>query len=319
MHVSHHVQEASAFLDDSFAHGDARDAAQGIDETVGGRQPYRKVQHLAGHLALGVQKFGGGSRTIRAEGHRRLGVPQPADILQFGTAFGVHLEASGQGSVQHPARVGQQNVGNLHRFQEALQLRHVRRFHPAGEYPYRFRLLTRLLREVVHEGADHGAETGRVAADIARRARMENEASGGDLALQRRLPDDLRQIVAYRFGQAGRMHRYDLRIVEREDRIESLQQVALTPEYRRALGEGRGRRHDRLLVVPGQRASVVGAASLGTVAMRQAAVDAEGGVHRPDRLAGLGRIYGQGRSRRRLRLRMLQVQFSCHKFLLLRE
>jgi len=42
--------------------------------------------------------------------------------------------------------------------------------------------------------------------------------------------------------------------------------------------------------VPGQLAAVVGAAALASVTVRQAAMHAQGGVHRPDRLAGLGRV-----------------------------
>ena len=51
--------------------------------------------------------------------------------------------------------------------------------------------------------------------------------------------------------------------------------------------------HDRLLVVPGQGGAVVGAATLGPVAVGETSLDAKGRVHGADGLAGLGRVDGE--------------------------
>ncbi len=92
------------------------------------------------------------------------------------------------------------------------------------------------------------------------------------------------------------MHRNDVRLINRENIVDGLEQVGLPAEHRGAFGEGRRRRHRRLLEVPGQGAAVVGVAPLGAVAVGQATVDAQGRVHGPDGLAGLGRVNGQGRA-----------------------
>ncbi len=46
----------------------------------------------------------------------------------------------------------------------------------------------------------------------------------------------------------------------------------------------------------GQGAAMIGVAPLGAMAVGQAAVNPQGGVHGPDGLAGLGRVDGQGRA-----------------------
>ena len=74
--------------------------------------------------------------------------------------------------------------------------------------------------------------------------------------------------------------------------------LAWPPKTDGAFGEGAGGGHDRLLVVPRQRAAMVGAAALRAMAVRQAAVNAERGIHGADGLAGLGRV-----DRQRLALR----------------
>ena len=104
------------------------------------------------------------------------------------------------------------------------------------------------------------------------------------------LGDDLRDVVADGLRQAGRVDGDHVRVVDGEDVLDRLEQVRLAAEDRRAFGERAGGGHDRLLVVPGERAAVIRAAALRAVAVRQAVVDAQGRVHGPDRLAGLGRI-----------------------------
>ena len=102
------------------------------------------------------------------------------------------------------------------------------------------------------------------------------------------------------------MNRNDVRLINGEDVVDGLEQVGLPAEHGGAFGEGTGRRHHRLFVVPGQGAAVIGVAALGAVAVGQATVDAQGGVHGPDGLAGLGRVNGQGRAFRDFIWRMSQ-------------
>jgi hypothetical protein len=92
------------------------------------------------------------------------------------------------------------------------------------------------------------------------------------------------------------MNRNDLRLIDGKDVVDGLEQVGLPPEHGGAFGEGTRPRHHRLFEVPGQGAAVISVAPLGAVAVGQATVDAQGGVHRPDGLAGLGRINVQGRA-----------------------
>ena len=123
---------------------------------------------------------------------------------------------------------------------------------------------------------------------------MNHPLAGRDLPFVPRLGDDLGDVVADGLRQAGRVDGNHVGIVDGENVGNGLQQVGLPAEHRRALGEGTGRGHDRLLVVPRERAAVVRAAALRAVAVRQAVMDSQGRVHGADRLAGLGRIDGQG-------------------------
>jgi hypothetical protein len=78
-----------------------------------------------------------------------------------------------------------------------------------------------------------------------------------------------------------------------EDIVNRLQQVRLASEHGGPFRKGTGGRHDRLLVVPGQRGPVIGVASLGAVAVGKTAVNPQRSIHGPDGLAGFGRIDGQ--------------------------
>ena len=281
---------------------------QRVDEAVRRGQADRQVEDVAADSALGIEELGRRSRAIGAQGYRGLGVPHPPDVLEPGPSLGIHLEMPGKGGVQDPARVGQHRIGYFHRLEEALELGHVRGLDPAGKDGEPVAPLARRLREVVDEGSGHRGEARDVAADVARRIRVEHDSPRRYLALRRRLPDDLRQIVPYRLGETGRVDGDDIRIVEGEDRVEGLEEIALSAEDRRPFGEGGGGGHDGFLVVPGQGAPMVGAAALRAVAMGQAAMHAQGRVHGSDGLAGLGGIYRQGLARRRFRPRVLQIR-----------
>ena len=137
------------------------------------------------------------------------------------------------------------------------------------------------------------AKPGDVRADVAGSVGVNDILARRDLLLVARLADDLRDVVADGLRQAGRVHGDHVGLVDREDVLDRLEQVRLAAEDRGPLGEGAGGGHDRLLVVPRERAAMVGAAALRAVAVRQAAMDPQGRVHRADRLAGLGGIDGQ--------------------------
>jgi hypothetical protein len=143
-------------------------------------------------------------------------------------------------------------------------------------------------------GLDHVGEAGHMGAHITGRGGADDVLALGNLPFPKRLGLDLFQIIADGLGETRGIYGDDLRLVHGKDVVDGLEQVGLTAEYRSAFGKRAGGGGDGLLVVPCQRASVVGTATLGTVAVRQAPVDAQGCVHGPDGLAGLGRIDRQG-------------------------
>ena len=140
---------------------------------------------------------------------------------------------------------------------------------------------------------DHAGKSGDVRALVAGRAAMDHALAFRHLAFADGLGHDLHHVVADRLRQAGGVNGDHIRVIDPEDGLNRRQHVRLSAEDRRAFGERAGRRHHRLLVVAGQRAAVIRAAALRSVAVRQAVVDAQRGIHRADRLAGLGRIHRQ--------------------------
>jgi hypothetical protein len=107
------------------------------------------------------------------------------------------------------------------------------------------------------------------------------------------LADYLRDVIADGFRKTGGMHGNDIRFVNSKNIIDSLQQIGLPPEDAGSLGKRAGAAEYRLLVMPCQRTAVISAASLRTVAVRQAVMNPESGIHRSYRLARLGRVDGQ--------------------------
>ena len=101
---------------------------------------------------------------------------------------------------------------------------------------------------------------------------------------------DLGDVVADRLAQAGGMDGDHLRVVNREDVRDGLEQVRLSAENARSFGERTVPRHYRLLVVPRERAAMWAQHPCAAVAVRQAGNDAQSRVHGPDGLAGLGRV-----------------------------
>ena len=89
------------------------------------------------------------------------------------------------------------------------------------------------------------------------------------------------------------MNRDDLGVIDGEDGFDGRQQIGLPAEDRAAFGEGTGGRENRFLIVAGQGAAMIRAAALRPVAVRQTAVNAQGGIHSADGLTGLGRVNGK--------------------------
>ena len=126
--------------------------------------------------------------------------------------------------------------------------------------------------------------------DVAGCVGVEYALAFGDQTIGVGLFDDLRDGVADGFGEARRMHGDHVGFVDREDVVDRLNKVRLSAEHRGALGKRTAAGHDRLFVMPRERAAVIRTASLRTVRMRQAAMHPQGCVHRADRLAGFRRI-----------------------------
>ena len=205
-------------------------------------------------------------------------------------AVGIELVLARLRRVQNVRRVGKDDGLGADLGRQGFDLADVARFDPAGNQVDRLSLLLRRLGEVVDHAPDHVGEAGDVRADVAGRVGVDDPLARGNLSFVPRLGDDLGDVVADGLREAGRVDGDHVGIVDGKDVGDGLQQVGLAAEHRRALGEGTGRGHDRLLVVPGQRAAVVRAAALRAVAVRQAIVDPQGRVHGADRLAGLRRI-----------------------------
>ena len=187
-------------------------------------------------------------------------------------------------------------IGTPNSTGNALDLFHVGGFHVAGNQVDPVLLVAVGRGEIIHHALDHVGEAGDMRPHVAGGVGMDDVFARGNLAFIPGLGDDLGDVVPDGLRQAGGMNRDDLGLIYGKDVVDGLEQVGLPPEHGGAFGEGTRPRHHRLLVVPGQGAAVIGAAALGAVAVGQATVDAQGGVHGPDGLAGLGRINGQGRA-----------------------
>ena len=88
----------------------------------------------------------------------------------------------------------------------------------------------------------------------------------------------------------------DIGIVDGKNGWNGLKQIGLAAEHGGALGERAGGRHHGFFVMPRERAAMIRAAALRAMAVRQASVDPQRGVHRSDGLAGLRRIDRERRS-----------------------
>ncbi len=168
-----------------------------------------------------------------------------------------------------------------------LDLPHVAGIDESGQDvdPFLLRLAIRL-REVGDHRLAHVREPGDVGAHVTGRVGMDDDLAFRDL----RLLDDAGDVVADRLAQAGGVDGHDVGVVDLEDVLDRRLQVRRPAEDRGAFGERARGGHDRVPEVAGQVHAVVGAAALRAVAVGQAAVDAQRGVHGPERLAGLGRV-----------------------------
>ncbi len=222
-----------------------------------------------------------------------------AEVLQLGdggATFGIEDVLPGLRGVDHPGGVGEH--GHLHPggLGQPTQLTHVGRIDEprhdvdlvlvGGPTP---RALDLLGEVGGHRGA-HVGEADHVRAHIAGGVGVDHVLALRNDLLALGFADDLRNVVTDGLRQAGGVHRDHVGRVGGEDRLQTFQQVGLPAEHRGAFGEGAGRGHHRLLEVPGQVAAVVGAAALRAVAVGQAPMNAEGGVHRSDGLTRLGRV-----------------------------
>ena len=238
------------------------------------------------HVELLRRRLGSG----RAQADCRLARRGPRKLRGGRAAFRIKRVRSRLRGVEHVGRVRKDDRLDAQFAGHPLDLPHVAGLDPAGDDVRRPARLPRRLGGIIDHAADHVREAGHVRADVAGRVRVDHPLAGGYFSFVARLADDLRDVVADRLREAGGVDGDDVGVVDGEDVRDRLQQVRLPAEDRRALGERTRRGHDRLLVVPRQRAAVIGAAALRAVAVGEAIMDPQGRVHRPDRLAGLGGV-----------------------------
>ena len=219
-----------------------------------------------------------------------------AATLQFGdrrATLREHGVFAGKRAIEYTRGIREQGDIDADHGRQTLDLFHVAGFHPAGDDVDLAVFLRGWFGHIGH-GLDHIGESGDMRADVTRGRGADHRLALGGIRLVPGFFQDLGQVVTDGFRQTGGMYCYDLGIIDSENGIDRLQQVGLPAEDRGTLGERTGGGGDRFLVVPGQRAAVVGAAALRAVAVRQAAVDAQRRVHGADRLACLGRVDHQG-------------------------
>ena len=101
------------------------------------------------------------------------------------------------------------------------------------------------------------------------------------------------QIVADDLRHAGGRHRDHLRRVERVGVGEAVDHVVEAAEHRGVFGHRRGHRAARLLEVARKMRAIIGDAALRAVDEAHRPLEAGGGEHRAERLAGLGGVDDQ--------------------------
>jgi hypothetical protein len=102
------------------------------------------------------------------------------------------------------------------------------------------------------------------------------------------------EVVADHLRHAGGGDRDHLRLVHVVGVGQAVDHVVEAAEHRRVFRHGRGHAGGGLLEVAAEMAAVVGHAALRAVHEGHGAFEADGGEHRAQRLAGLGRVHGQG-------------------------
>jgi len=107
----------------------------------------------------------------------------------------------------------------------------------------------------------------------------------------------LAEVVPDDFRQAGRVNRHDIGGIDREILLIDSIRLAWPPKTEAPSVKELDVAIMWVFIMPGQGAPMVGAASLRTVAVGKAVVNAQR-VHGPHGLAGLGRVDRQGRSLR---------------------
>ena len=152
---------------------------------------------------------------------------------------------------------------------QVFYLAHVTRFDPARNYVDRLSFRFRRFGKIIDHRPGHVRETRHVRTNITGRIGVNDPFSGGNLSLVLRLRNDLGDVVSDGFRKACGVYSDNIRLVHAEHIGNGLEQIGLPAENRRAFGERTSGRHNRLFVVPRERAAMVRAATLRAVAMRQ--------------------------------------------------
>ena len=243
-----------------------------------------------------------GQRLLRAvllHGDRRLGMDGVRGILQRGAAV-IHAELAIGRSIEHVAVVGEDRVLDPHQLEDALHLADVAdgvAVEAADEVDLVVRLALQLRRgaglaipEVIKDALQGIVVAGHVAADEGRRVGERNVVLGGNRALLLGGLDEGVEVVADHLRHAGGGNRDHLGLVHVVGICEPVDHVVQAAEDGRVLGH-RGRYAGaRLLEVARQMAAVVGDAALRAMHEGQRTLETDGHEHRPQRLAGLGRV-----------------------------
>ena len=297
--VGHHIHQAAAFLGQRLGNRLAGDFGNLHQPLVGPLQAHRNVQlgHFMGPGAfdqlLGLFQL----HRLQQEGGD--GVGGVLD-LGHGGAAGVHAEGAVGRGIQHFGRVGQHREGHAHLVQHALDHAVVAQVGFEARHEVDLAVAADLLvghivqREVARDAFEHVVPAGDVAANEGRRVGIGDGVILGDVAGRLGVVDKGVEVVADDFCHAGGGHRDHVRLVQGEGVLQAVVHVFLAAEHRRVFGHGVGHAGDGLLEMTIEVGAEVGHATLRTVHIGQGLLEAQGAQHGAKRLAGLGRIDGQG-------------------------
>jgi hypothetical protein len=293
--VGHRVDETAALDLERRRDRLAGELGDPHEELVGAGDADRVMErpHRVALLGTGVEGLGR-AELLHRQG--RVGVERVAGRRDAGAA-GEHAELAVGGRVELIRDVGEDGVLDAHEVEHALELAVVADgeaveagddVEPAARRPLP------ALPEMLEDGLQHVVVARGVAADEGGGVGERDVEVLGHRALVLGVGDERVQVVADDLGHARRRHRDHLGLVELVGVGEPLDHVGHAAEHCGVFGHRRRHRRARLLEVARQVRPVVRDAPLRSVDEAQGLLEAGGGEDRPERLAGLGGVDGQG-------------------------